>query len=171
MIQGKSNIVLIGMAGCGKSSVGKLLAGKLNMSFVDTDELIVASQCRSLQQIMDSEGSEEFRRIEEEVLLNVNVRNHVIATGGSSIYSSKGIEHLKESGVIILLQTDLEVLKKRVGDTSGRGLVMSTEQSFEDLYEERRLLYECSSEIIIECSSLSLEEVCDTIICHNRNPI
>ena len=164
MIQGKSNIVLIGMAGCGKSTVGKMLAGKLNRSFVDTDELIVAYQRRPLQQIIDSEGSRKFRRIEEEVLLNVNVSNHVIATGGSSIYSSKGIEHLKECGVIILLQTNLDVLKKRVGDTSDRGLVKSTEQSFEDLYEERRLLYECNSEITIECSFLSLEEVCDTIV-------
>ena len=112
MIQGKSNIVLIGMAGCGKSTVGKMLAAKLNRSFVDTDELIVEYQRRPLQQIIDSEGSEKFRLIEEEVLLNVNVSNHVIATGGSSIYSSKGIEHLKECGVIILLQTDLEVLKK-----------------------------------------------------------
>ena len=164
MIQGKSNIVLIGMAGCGKSTVGKMLAAKLNRSFVDTDELIVEYQRRPLQQIIDSEGSEKFRRIEEEVLLKINVSNHVIATGGSSIYSSKGIDHLKECGVIILLQTDLEVLKKRVGDSSGRGLVKSTKQSFEDLYEERRLLYECSSEITIECSSLSLEDVCDTII-------
>ena len=164
MIQGKSNIVLIGMAGSGKSTVGKMLARKLNRSFVDTDELIVEYQRRPLQQIIDSEGSENFRRIEEEFLLNVNVRNHVIATGGSSIYSSQGIEHLKECGVMVLLQTNLEVLKKRVGDTAGRGLVKSIGQSFEDLFEERRLLYEDSSEITIECSSLSHEEVCDTII-------
>jgi len=164
MIRSKSNIVLIGMAGCGKSTVGKMLALKLNRSFVDTDELIVKNQCRPLQQIIDSEGPGKFRRIEEEVLLNVHVSNHVIATGGSSIYSSKGIEHLKEYGVIILLQTNLEVLKKRVGDSSGRGLVKSTKQSFEDLYEERRLLYECSSEITIECSFLSLKEVCNTIV-------
>ena len=119
----KSNIVLIGMAGSGKSSVGKMLARKMNKSFVDTDDLIVKAQNRPLQEIIDSEGPMGFRRIEEEVLLAVNVRNHVIATGGSSIYSRQGIDHLARYGVIIFLQTNLDVLRKRVGDTSERGLV------------------------------------------------
>jgi shikimate kinase len=164
MTHDKLNIVLVGMAGCGKSSVGKMLARKMHMSFVDTDDLIVEKQGRPLQQIIDSEGSINFKRIEEEVLLDVNVRNYIIATGGSSIYSSRGIEHLKKNGVIVLLQTNLDILKKRVGDTSGRGLVKSTGQSFEGLYEERRLLYERSADITIECSCLSLEEVCNAIV-------
>ena len=152
------------MAGCGKSSVGKMLARKLERPFIDTDDLIVQTQNRPLQDIIDSAGSTGFRRIEEEILLSVNVRNHIIATGGSSIYSRQGIDHLKEYGVIVLLQNNLEVLKKRVGDTSERGLVKQSGQSFEELYEERRLLYERNAEIIIECSDLNLEEVCNTII-------
>lgn len=166
MIQNKSNIVLIGMAGCGKSTVGKMLARKLNMPFIDTDELIVQTQKRPLQEIIDNEGSMGFKRIEEEVLLAVNVRGHVIATGGSSIYSREGIAHLASNGIIIFLQTNLDILKKRVGDTSGRGLVKQPGQSFEELYDERRRLYERNAELAIACSNLNAEKVRDIIINH-----
>lgn len=160
----KSNIVLVGMAGSGKSSVGKMLARRMHKSFVDTDDLIAKAQNRSLQEIIDIEGPVGFRRIEEEILLAVNVRNHVIATGGSSIYSRQGIDHLARYGIIIFLQTTLDVLRKRVGDTSERGLVKMPGQSFEELYEERRSLYERNAEVTIECSGLNREEVCNTII-------
>jgi shikimate kinase len=164
MTQHQSNIILIGMAGSGKSTVGRILAVMLNMSFVDTDELIVQARQQPLQDIVDAEGAMGFRRIEEEILLALNVKNHVIATGGSTIYSDPGMEHLAKIGLIVLLQVRLDVLKKRVGDTSGRGLVKQPGQSFEDLFGERGSLYARFAEITIESSDMDPEEVCEAVI-------
>ena len=129
------------MAGCGKSSIGSMLAIHLNRAFLDTDELIATSLDTPLQDILDGKGTEYFKHIEEKILLSVNVSNHVVATGGSSIYSKRGIEHLRKDGTIILLEVDLDTLKQRVGDTSERGLVKQPDQSFEELYNERLPLY------------------------------
>ncbi len=164
MYTNKSNIILIGMAGCGKSSVGRLIARKLGRLFVDTDDLIVKSQGRTLQDIIDTEGPMGFRRIEEEVLLGVDLHDHVIATGGSSIYSTAGMVHLERIGIIVLLDAPLEVLKERVGDTSGRGLVKQPDQSFEELFLERKPLYDKYGSIRIKCSELDHDEVCQKII-------
>ena len=164
MVTEKSNIVLIGMAGAGKSCVGRLLAHKLNQPFIDTDDLIVENLGRPLQEIIDTDGPMNFCRIEEEVLLTVNVRNHVIATGGSSIYSDSGMNHLGKEGVIILLRVNLGILQKRVGETSERGLVKRPDQSFAELFVEREPLYEKYASISINCSHLSCEEVCSRII-------
>ena len=164
MFQEKSNIILVGMAGCGKSSVGRLLAKMLGRPFVDTDELIVRSRNLPLQEIIDTEGPMGFRCIEEEVLLNINVHNHVIATGGSSIYSGPGMSHLQKYGAIVLLRVDMEILQERVGDTSERGLVRQPGQSFEDLFAERKHLYEKYGSKSFDCSSLVPEEVCKKII-------
>lgn len=164
MVAQKSNIILIGMAGCGKSSIGKLLAKKLNKPFIDTDDLIVKAQGRPLQEIIDTEGSKGFRRIEESVLLALNVHDHVIATGGSAVYSIPGMGHLINKGVVIYLHASVDILKKRVGDTKERGLVKRSDQNFEDLYAERRDLYVESSEITVDCSHLDHEGVCRKII-------
>lgn len=152
------------MAGCGKSSVGRLLAQKFGQPFIDTDDLIVESQKRPLQEIIDTEGPIGFKRIEEAILMRVDVRNHIIATGGSSIYSVSGMENLKKNGVFILLQASMDVLKKRVGNAAERGLVRQPNQSFEDLYTERKPLYEQYAEIIVVCSHLDKEGVCRKII-------
>ena len=164
MIQESSNLVLIGMAGCGKSSIGKMLAERTGLSFIDTDDLVVQSQQRPLQEIIDTEGALGFRRIEENILLAIHVRRYVIATGGSSIYSGPGMDHLKEGGLVIMLDADLDVLKKRVGDTSDRGLVKQPGQNFDDLYAERRSLYLRYAEIIIDCSRMDHREVCTALL-------
>lgn len=164
MVSDKSNIVLIGMAGAGKSSVGRLLARKLGKKFIDTDVLLAQSQDNSLQRLIDTLGPDQFKRIEEEILLKVDVRNHVIATGGSSIYSGLGMAHLKNEGTIVFLKVSVNVLKERVGDTAERGLVKNPWQSFEELYLERLPLYEQGSEVTVECSRLDHEEVCNLIV-------
>ena len=164
MVSEKSNIVLVGMAGAGKSSVGRLLARKLGRKFIDTDVLLAKSQDNSLQRLIDTLGPDQFKRIEEEILLKVDVRNHVIATGGSSIYSGPGMAHLENEGIIVFLKVRVSVLKERVGDTAERGLVKNHWQSFEDLYSERLPLYKQHSEITVECSQLDHEEVCNLIV-------
>jgi len=160
----KSNIVLIGMPGSGKSTVGIILAKLTSRHFIDTDVLIQAREQRTLQEIVDSEGYMALRRIEEEIILALSCRDHVIATGGSAVYSNPAMEHLCADGVIVFLDADLATLRSRVRDFSMRGLAKRPDQSFADLFAERVALYEKYADITINCSGLSHEEVCAEII-------
>ena len=160
----QSNIVLIGMPGSGKSTVGVILAKKTARAFVDTDLLIQAAEKRSLQDIVDTEGYEALRSIEAELLANLSVKNHVIATGGSAVYSEKAMDRLKKDGIIVFLDADLATLKTRVGDFSARGLAKRPEQSFADLFEERLALYQNHADITINCVQKTQEAVCDEIL-------
>ena len=160
----RSNIVLIGMPGSGKSTVGVILAKLTSKGFIDTDLLIQSSEGRALQEIVDADGYLELRRSEERILLEINVRDHVIATGGSAVYSHRAMERLAADGVIVFLDVDLVTLQSRVTDYATRGLAKRPDQSFADLYQERVALYRKYAEITIECSKLSHEEACADII-------
>ncbi|MEN8189441.1 MAG: shikimate kinase [Thermodesulfobacteriota bacterium] len=159
MASKKTNIVLIGMAGAGKSTVGLSLARCLGRPFVDTDDLISSSRGSTLQETIDREGVETFRRYEEQVLLEVSLRDHVIATGGSVIYSERGMAHLRSCGTVVYLDLPLEVLQARVDNVDGRGLVRSPEQSFAELFEERQPLYGQWADLTIDCSGKSVDEI------------
>lgn len=163
MQKNKSNIVLIGMAGSGKSTVGAALAGFLRLDFIDVDMLIEADQHAPLQDLLNDLGVQGFRNLEEKVILSMQYRNHVIATGGSAIYSDAGISHLKRSAVLVLLDVALPVLQQRVGDCSMRGLVKTEDQSFSQLFEERSPLYQKHADIIISCGDKSVTSVCKLI--------
>jgi shikimate kinase len=160
----KSNIVLIGMPGAGKSTVGILLAKLSSRDFVDTDVLIQVSRGRSLQEIVDTEGHMALRRIEENVLLRLRFRNHVIATGGSAVYSHAAMAHLKAHGIAVFLDTDLVTLNARVRDFETRGLAKRPDQSFSDLFEERLVLYKRYADITVPSSQGSHEDVCARIM-------
>jgi len=155
---------LIGMPGSGKSTVGVILAKMTSRDFVDTDLLIQKSQERKLQDIVDNDGYAALRTIEESVLLDLCVRNHVIATGGSAVYSDQAMAHLKSDGLVIFLDVDLEMLESRVSDFSTRGIARRPEQSFSQLFEERIDLYAKYADITIKCGGLSQDEVCARII-------
>ncbi len=159
-----ANIVLIGMAGSGKSTVGSLLARELSCRFVDTDTLIEQAQNLVLQEIIDTQGPMGFRRIEEQALLRINLQNHVIATGGSSIYSHAGMVHLQENGMVILLDVALPVLEARIHNLDTRGLVKSPGQSFADLFAERLPLYKKYADRTVACFAMGKEEICGRII-------
>lgn len=159
-----SNIVLIGMPGSGKSTAGVLLAKLTSRDFVDTDLLIQTAEQRSLQSILDSHGYLELRRIEERILLGLQCANHVIATGGSAVYSRPAMEHLGSNGVICYLRVDLAVLEARDLSLDTRGIAKRPDQSFADLYEERCALYSRYADLVIDCSELSHEGVCESII-------
>ncbi len=172
MFNSCSNIILIGMAGSGKSTIGSLLARELSCRFVDTDTLIEQAQNLVLQEIIDTpgQGSMGFRRIEEQVLLRINLKDHVIATGGSSIYSHAGMMHLQENGLIILLDVALPVLEARIHNLDTRGLVKSPDQSFADLFAERLPLYKKYADRTIACFDMGTEEICGRIIEMLNNP-
>lgn len=164
MTQDQGNIVLIGMPGSGKSTVGVILAKLTSRDFVDGDVLIQISQDRSLQDIVDTEGHMTLRRIEEEVLVALHCLNHVIATGGSAAYSHAAMTHLKSNGVVIFLDVDLPTLESRIHDFDTRGLAKRPDQTFTDLFEERFALYTKYADITIQCADLTQEEVCDRIV-------
>jgi len=164
----KSNIVLIGMPGSGKSTVGVILAKLTSRNFLDTDVLIQTREQRSLQDIVDMNGYMALRRIEEHILVSLSCKDHVIATGGSAVYSHPAMEQLRSDGIIVFLDADLATLRSRVRDFSTRGLAKRPDQTFEDLFAERVALYVKYADITISCSGLSHEEVCAGIVSRLR---
>lgn len=155
-----SNLVLIGMPGAGKSTVGVILARKTSRDFVDTDVLIQMSHERTLQDIVDTDGYAALRKIEEDALIGLSIQNHVIATGGSAVYSDQAMTHLKRDGVTIFLDVELVTLESRVPDFSTRGLAKRQDQSFAELFHERFELYTRYADITIKCAGLTQEDVC-----------
>ncbi|NLP36908.1 MAG: shikimate kinase [Firmicutes bacterium] len=154
----KHNLVLIGMPGAGKSTVGVLVAKTLGMAFVDTDLLLQQSEKRLLQEIIEQEGSQNFLLLEEKTVLTLQAKYSVIATGGSVIYSQRGMQHLQKNGLIVYLQLPYGELVQRIHNMAARGIVMTKNQTLAELYAERKDFYEKYAEIIINCSGLSIEE-------------
>ena len=152
------------MPGAGKSTVGVLLAKWTSRDFIDTDVLIQISRSRLLQDIVDTDGYMALRKIEEEIILGLHCDHHVIATGGSAVYSSAAMEHLKSNGIVVFLDVDLPTLESRVQDFGTRGLAKRPDQTLSELFEERFILYRKYADVTIDCVGLSHEEVCAKII-------
>jgi shikimate kinase len=164
MLNNSSNIVLIGMPGSGKSTVGIILAKMTSRHFVDTDVLIQTTQGQTLQDIVDTRGYMALREIEERSLLGFDCFSHVIATGGSAVYSHAAMTHLKSNGIAVFLNVELPVLEIRIHDYATRGLAKRPDQSLDDLFKERFALYSKYADITIDCKHLTQEEVCEKII-------
>ncbi len=158
-----SNIILIGMPGAGKSTVGVILAKRIGFDFIDTDLIIQAREKCRLQQTIDRHGLDYFRYAEEQALLALNMERCVIATGGSVVYSREGLSSLGKSGYQVYLEVGFEELKNRIADMGQRGLVMAKDQTFTDLYLERTPLYEKTCDLKIQCDNLSAEQVAAAI--------
>ena len=153
------NIILIGMPGCGKSTVGVVLAKSLGMDFVDTDLIIQRSRNQRLHQIIDQLGDEGFRALENEILSGIATDNHIIATGGSVVYGAEAMAHLRSIGKVVYLCLSYEQVEERLGDLHARGVSMKPGQTLQDLYNERTPLYEKWADVTVHCDGLRLREV------------
>jgi len=153
------NIVLIGMPGVGKSTVGVLLAKALGRYFLDTDVLIQAIQDRSLQDIIDSDGLAAFRKIEEDYILCTDLTNAVIATGGSVVYSKEAMRHLSAHGVIVHLDLPVDKIEQRIRNLPTRGVVMEKGQTIRSLYDQRQPLYRRYAQLTIDCTDKTHEQI------------
>ncbi|HEX2945382.1 MAG TPA: shikimate kinase [Clostridia bacterium] len=153
------NIVLIGMPGAGKSTVGVLLAKALRMPFIDTDLLIQKQENCYLQELLDLRGADGFIKVEENVILGLDSENSVIATGGSVIYSEAAMSHLKTHGLVIFLDTKMYQLERRLKNSKTRGIAMKNGQTLEMLYSERLPLYMKFADMKIDCSKKHIETI------------
>ncbi len=143
------NVVLIGMPGAGKSTVGVVLAKRMGLAFVDTDILIQSRIGRTLQSVVDRDGYLALRKIEEEVICSFEGRRAVVATGGSAAYSEPAMRHLAGRGRIVFLDAPLDLITERVRDVATRGLARRPGQTLEDLYLERLPLYRRFADVTV----------------------
>lgn len=157
------NIILIGMPGTGKSTVGVLLAKRLGYNFIDTDLLLQTSQHCRLQQIIAKVGLESFKELEAEVMCGLATTHSVVATGGSAVYSERAMAHLKKLGQLVFIDTPLEELLDRVNDMDSRGLVIGPNETYEHLYKERQPLYKKYAELTISGEGLKVETIAAAI--------
>jgi shikimate kinase len=153
-----NSIVLIGMPGAGKSTVGILLAKELGMGFVDTDVAIQVRKGKTLQEILETSDYLNLRAIEEQVLLSEKIDGKVVATGGSAVYSEAGMARLKDCATVVFLDVPLQELEKRISNFDSRGIARKPNQSFESLFEERRELYKKYANISVNCYQQSLQQ-------------
>ena len=161
------NIVLTGMPASGKSTVGVILAKVLGMNFIDTDLVIQKREDALLHEIIKSKGVEGFLKCEEDAVLSLDTDNSVIATGGSVVYSEKGMRHLSENGKVVYLKVGKDELFSRLKNINERGVVLRDGESLEEMYDERSVLYEKFAEIVIDEANSSIEEtvvkICDSL--------
>lgn len=153
------NIILIGMPGCGKSTVGVVLAKTLNKEFIDSDIVIQRQANKRLSQLLDELGTEGFRQLENDVNAGLDVHGSVIATGGSVIYGQGAMEHLSQIGTIVYLHLSYPAIEERLGDLHARGVTIKPGQTLLDLYNERCPQYEKWAHVTVECDGLRLREV------------
>lgn len=158
------NIILIGMPASGKSTVGVVLAKRLGYEFIDTDLLIQKQEKALLREIIAEKGEDGFLKIEDQVNAELEADRSVIAPGGSVVYCENAMKHFKEIGTVVYLQTSFQTIKKRIGDPKRRGVVLREGQTLEELYEERRILFEKYADITICEDGLTLSETIGKVV-------
>lgn len=155
----KNNIVLIGMPGAGKSTVGVVLAKSIGYSFVDSDLVIQEKEGKLLHDIIEDVGLDGFGEVENRINSQIVSFNSVIATGGSVVYGEEAMEHLKGIGTVVYLKLPYEEIKHRLGDLNKRGVAIKPGQSLKSLYDERVPLYEKYADVVIDCEGLQIRDI------------
>ncbi len=159
-----NNIILIGMPGAGKSTVGVILAKTLGMNFIDTDIAIQEKSKRLLQEIINTDGPDAFKIIEEKTILSLHSHHTVIATGGSVVFSERAMEHLTRDGVVVYLKISFDEMEKRLRNITTRGIVLSRGETLYEMFNERVPLYEKYAGITIDCEKEDFENIVKKII-------
>ena len=158
------NIVLIGMPGCGKSTIGVILAKTLGMSFIDTDLIIQQRENRLLQNIIDQDGLESFLDIERDAILSVDCKNSVISTGGSAVFRKEAMTHLKNNGIIFFIDVAPETLKKRLSNIKTRGIAARKDESVDDIFNQRLPLYKEYADVVLTVENESVETSVERLV-------
>ncbi len=171
----RANVILIGMPGVGKSTLGVVLAKRMNLSFLDTDLLIQSHMGKTLQSIIDDDGIDAFLKIESTILSGIESTNTIISTGGSAVYSHEAMKHLSSIGWMVYLKIGFDELAERLGDDlDERGVVFLDQDitKFRDLYIERAPLYEKYAEITVEVDGLSIRKTAEIVskLLEEKNP-
>ena len=157
------NIILIGMPGVGKSTVGVVLAKNMGYSFVDSDLLIQEQEGKLLHEIIAERGLDGFNEVENRVNASIEMNHAVIATGGSVVYGAQAMEHLKQAGTVVYLELSCEELADRLGDLNERGVSIKPGQTLVDLMQERTPLYKQYADVTIDCENRQIREIVQMI--------
>ncbi len=158
------NYVLIGMPTSGKSTVGVMLAKEICYDFLDTDILLQRREKKMIQNILDEDGLDAFYKIEENALCAVKAEETVISTGGSAVYSEKGMEHICQNATVIYLELPLEEVYNRIENLHSRGIAGLSHKHFTKIYLERKELYERYADITVDASGLNKDELLKKIL-------
>ena len=161
----KDNIILIGMPGSGKSTVGVQLAKHLGLAFIDTDLVIQTNQGRLLQDIVDNDGHEALREIEAQELQKLTIYKALVATGGSAVYSDSAMQNLKAQGIVIYLDVGYREIENRITNSANsRGIAKAKGQTLKDIYDERIPLYKKYADITIDNNNyVKMEDISEAI--------
>ena len=161
-VQGK-NLVLIGMPGCGKSTVGVVLAKILGWDFVDVDLVIQKQNGRRLQEIIEAEGNEGFLEREADAVESLDCTHTVIATGGSAVLNPRGLKRLRELGKIVYLRHPYEEIARRIPNLATRGITLAPGQTLKDLYDYRTPIYTQAADLIVDAEGCTIEQTARAI--------
>lgn len=155
----KRNIILIGMPGAGKSTVGVVLAKHLGYRFLDSDLVIQETHGKLLHRLIEEYGVEGFWKLENDANLSIQTNQTVIATGGSAIYGQEAMEKFRREGIVCYLKLSYQEIEKRLGDLNRRGVTLKEGQDLKALFLERIPYYEKYAHIIIDCESKPIREI------------
>ena len=158
-----NNIILIGMPGAGKSTIGVVLAKKIGYEFIDSDIVIQNRYKKILQELINEYGTDGFEKIENDVNKSLNPQNSVIATGGSAIYGKEAMEHFDSIGTVVYLNLPYEEIEQRLGNLEERGVTIKKGQTLKDLYNERIPLYKKYANLTIDCQGKTIREIVEEI--------
>lgn len=158
------SIVLIGMPGCGKSTVGRRLSELLNIPFLDTDDVIQARSGQKLQTMIDAEGIDRFLEWEADAVCSLAPQRAVIATGGSVVYRERAMRHLHALGTVVYIQVSFEEIERRIHNLSSRGIALREGQTLRALYDERIPLYEAQADVTVCTDAMSAQVAAQEII-------
>lgn len=161
---GKNNIILIGMPGVGKSTIGVVLAKMLGYQFLDADLVIQEKEKKLLREIIEEVGAEGFIEVENRINSQIEAEHSIIATGGSVVYGTQAMAHLREIGTVLYLKLPYKELECRLSDIKGRGVVLKEGQTLRDLYEERVPLYEKYADVTVDEYRLNVEQTIEKIM-------